>query len=81
MEYPIFEVHDQNFDDFEDMGTKSKFWYTDPSDKKQYLFKSTHTQDKNGNPAIRYGEDWAEKISCELAEILGIPHAQYDLYP
>ncbi|HHF2898719.1 TPA: HipA domain-containing protein [Vibrio alginolyticus] len=79
MEYPIFEVHDQNFDDFEDMGTKSKFWYTDPSDKKQYLFKSTHTEDKNGAPVIRCGEDWAEKISCELAEALGIPHAQYDL--
>ncbi|EMK3382403.1 HipA domain-containing protein [Vibrio parahaemolyticus] len=79
MDYPIYEVYDQNFDDFEDMGTKSKFWFTDPTDSKQYLYKSTHTEDKNGNHVIRQGEDWAEKISCELARSLGIPHAIYDL--
>ncbi|WP_418114367.1 HipA domain-containing protein [Vibrio scophthalmi] len=79
MEYPIYEVFDDTFDDFEDMGTKSKFWYTDPDTKEQYLFKSTHTEDKRGTPVIRVGDDWAEKIACEIAECLGIPHAKYDL--
>lgn len=79
MEYPIYEVPDEAFDDFEDMGTKSKFWYTDPETSEQFLFKSTHTEDKNGDPVIRFGEDWAEKIACELARLLGLPHADYDL--
>ncbi|MEZ9303994.1 HipA domain-containing protein [Vibrio breoganii] len=79
MKYPIYEVPSDSFDDYEDMGTKSKFWYTDPVSKEQYLFKSTHTEDKRGEPVIRFGEDWAEKVACELAELLGIPHAYYDL--
>ncbi|PWI34927.1 hypothetical protein DI392_01220 [Vibrio albus] len=63
--YPIYEVIDKEFDDFEDMGTKSKFWYSDSKTGQQYLFKSTHTEDKHHNPVIRPGEDWAEKIACE----------------
>lgn len=79
MVYPIYQVPDDAFDDFEDMGTKSKFWYTDPETQEQYLFKSTHTEDKNGETVIRHGEDWAEKIACELARLLSLPHAEYDL--
>lgn len=79
MDFPVYEINDEDFDDFEDMGTKSKFWYTDSIDKKQYLFKSTHTEDKQGNAVVRHGEDWAEKVACELAEKLGLPHAEYDL--
>ncbi|MDW6019910.1 HipA domain-containing protein [Vibrio plantisponsor] len=79
MHFPVYQINDDDFDDFEDMGTKSKFWYTDSVDGKQYLFKSTHTEDKRGNPIVRQGEDWAEKIACELAKKLGLPHAEYDL--
>lgn len=79
IEFPIFDISDQNIDDFEQMGTKSKFWYTDASTGEEFLFKSIHTQDRHGNPIERNGENWAEKIACELAESLGIPHAQYDL--
>ncbi|OBT12018.1 hypothetical protein A9264_16100 [Vibrio sp. UCD-FRSSP16_10] len=77
--YPIIDISDQDIDDFEQMGTKSKFWYTDSKTKDEYLFKSTHTEDRHGAPVERKGEDWAEKIACELAETLGIPHAHYDL--
>lgn len=28
---------------------------------------------------LREGEDWAEKIACELAELLDLPHAKYEL--
>ncbi|RBW64550.1 hypothetical protein DS893_12720 [Vibrionales bacterium C3R12] len=77
--FPIIDISKQDIDNYEQMGTKSKFWYTDKSNDKEYLFKSIHTEDKNQSPIVRHGEDWAEKVACELAELLGIPHAQYDL--
>jgi len=77
--YPIIDISDQDIDDFEQMGTKSKFWYTDSQTGDDYLFKSIHTEDGQGTPVERIGEDWAEKIACELAEVLGIPHAHYEL--
>lgn len=78
-EYPIIDISDQDIDNFEQMGTKSKFWYRDSLTDEKFLFKSIHTEDRQGNPIERKGENWAEKIACELAEVLGIPHAQYDL--
>ncbi|WIH23365.1 hypothetical protein [Photobacterium damselae] len=77
--FPIIDISSQIIDDFEAMGTKSKFWYTDSNDGIEYIFKSIHTQDNQGNPTIRHGEDWSEKIACEIAELLGVPHAHYDL--
>jgi hypothetical protein len=77
--FPIIDVSKQNIDNYEQMGTKSKFWYTDRSNNREYLFKSIHTEDNHQNPIIRHGEDWAEKVACELASLLGIPHANYDL--
>jgi hypothetical protein len=78
-EYPIFDISDQNIDEYEQMGTKKKFWYTDSQTGKEYLFKSVNTEDNNSNPITRKGEDWAEKIACGVAELLNIPHANYDL--
>lgn len=77
--YPIIDISDQDIDNYEQMGTKSKFWYTDSNTGEEYLFKSIHTEDQQGNPIQRKGEDWAEKIACEIAEILNIPHAYYEL--
>jgi hypothetical protein len=74
--FPIIDISDQ---DIEQMGTKSKFWYTDSNTGEESLFKSTHTEDGHGRQIVRKGEDWAEKVACEIAEKLGIPHAQYDL--
>ncbi len=48
------------------MGTKRKFWY----EKGTWLFKA----EERGT-----GEDWAEKISCELAGRLGLPRVSYEL--
>ncbi|WP_434939312.1 HipA domain-containing protein [Shewanella sp. HL-SH8] len=78
-QFPIIDISDQDIEDIEQMGTKSKFWYTDSNTGEEYLFKSTHTEDGYGRQIVRKGEDWAEKIACEIAEKLGIPHAQYDL--
>ena len=55
--------------DLEQLGSKRKFWFRD-LDKKRTLFKA---EDRGT------GEDWAEKIACELCKLLGIPHVHYEL--
>lgn len=77
MSYEIIDISDVDIDQHEQLGTKSKFWYEHNGDT--YLFKSTKTSDKYGNVIIRHGEDWAEKIACEIAEALKIPHVHYEL--
>lgn len=67
--YPIIHVPDDASDLPEQMGTKPKFWFRDEQNQ-QCLFKE-------GRPNT--GENWAEKVCCELCELLGIPHAHYDL--
>jgi hypothetical protein len=61
----------------EEIGTKPKFWFRATkatssvfASHNKLLFKS----DSRGT-----GEDWAEKISCELCSLLGLPHVQYEL--
>jgi hypothetical protein len=50
-------------DDLEPLGTKPKFWFrTEAGDR--CLFKEARPNT---------GEDWAEKIACELARLLGLP--------
>jgi hypothetical protein len=53
----------------EQLGTKYKFWYSDPQ-----LGRSLF---KEGRPHT--GENWAERLACELALAFGIPHAIYEL--
>lgn len=67
--YPIIHVPDDASDDFEAMGTKEKFWFRRANDER-WLFKC-------GRPGT--GEDWAEKAACELADVITLPHAQYEL--
>lgn len=67
--YPIIQVPPDASDMPEQLGTKRKFWYRTPENT-QVLFKE-------GRPNT--GENWAEKVACELAELLGLPHAIYDL--
>lgn len=55
-------------EDIEYLGTKRKFWFTVGG--KRYLFKA----EERGT-----GEDWAEKVVCELARCLGLPHVEYEL--
>lgn len=51
------------------MGTKPKFWVRHPV-LGQSLFKAAR-------PGT--GEDWAEKVGAEIANLLGLPHATYEL--
>lgn len=67
--FQIVHVADDAAHAQEPMGTKQKFWFHTP-DGGQSLFKC-------GRPGT--GENWAEKIVAELAGLLGLPHAQYEL--
>lgn len=53
----------------ETMGSKYKFWFEHP-DLGRCLYKQAREN---------LGEDWAEKAASELCELLGIPHANYEL--
>jgi len=55
-------------DEIEQLGTKEKFWFYDKDNIKK-LFKI-------GRPGT--GEDWAEKVAYELAELLELPCAIYE---
>lgn len=78
LEYQIFDISEYEPEIFEALGTKSKFWLKDKNGN-SILFKSNTCLDKSGNEIVRPGEDWAEKIACEIAQELGIPHAHYEL--
>lgn len=67
--YQISEVLMQNADAYEQLGSKPKFWCRDENGR-TYLFKESRPNT---------GEHWAEKVACELCQLLGIPHANYEL--
>ena len=66
--YPVITIADDARDSLEQLGTKEKFWLR--IDDQRHLFKM-------GRPGT--GENWAEKIAAELADLLGLPHASYEL--
>ncbi|MCG9515150.1 hypothetical protein MCL26_08510 [Acinetobacter pittii] len=76
-EIEFYKVHDislEEEDSYEQLGTKSKFWYFESDTNESILFKSTKTKE-----GARLGEDWSEKVACELAELIDLPHAHYEL--
>src|SRR3989338_2639123 len=60
--YPVHSISAQPAW-IEQMGSKPKFWFRQPDDEQQWLFKFS----REGT-----GEDWAEKIAAEIAGILDI---------
>lgn len=66
--YPIVEVPEEAAQEVEQLGTKNKFWYETSDGWRLCKFGRSGT-----------GEDWAEKAAAELAGLLGLPHAAYDL--
>jgi hypothetical protein len=69
MTYPIVAIPEDAPAQLEQLGTKNKFWYWDENDQRM-MFKC-------GRPGT--GENWAEKVCCEICRLLDIPHAEYEL--
>lgn len=67
--YPIIEVPPEVPNTVEQLGTKGKFWFVH-NELGRCLCKL-------GRPET--GEDWSEKVAAEIADVLDIPHAQYEL--
>ena len=68
--YLIVEVESEWIVNPEELGTKTKFWYRDPAQQINWLFK---------HPRPNTGEHWAEKIAAEVASVIGIEHAKVEL--
>lgn len=66
--FPVTHTRVSTAEALEDLGTKAKFWYRDGDTL--MLFKA----EERGT-----GEDWAEKVACELAALLGLPHVHYEM--
>ncbi len=65
--YPVLTITSTEHE-HEQLGSKEKFWCSEKGET--FLFK----QSREGT-----GEHWAEKAACELASLLGLPHAEYHL--
>jgi len=66
--YPIYTVSSLCSEDLEQLGNKPKYWYRDGD--RRMMFKAEF----RGT-----GEDWAERVACEICLQLGIPHVHYEL--
>ena len=66
--FPIHQIDPRRAEALESLGGKFKFWYLDGD--RRMLFKA----EERGT-----GEDWAEKITCQLCECLGLPHVHYEM--
>lgn len=69
MPFALIELAVETQTQLEQLGTKAKFWFHDEQ-RNRFLFKQ-------GRPGT--GENWAEKVCCEVADLLGLPHAEYEL--
>lgn len=67
-DYPIIQIPDDAAELPEQQGTKAKYWLH--LDDQKHLFKIGRENT---------GENWAEKVACELCALLGLPHAHYEL--
>ena len=70
--YPVFQVPDSGIDpedEPERLGSKRKFWFR-REDGVRCLFKF---------PRHDFGEHWAEKIAAEVADLIGVRHAEVQL--
>lgn len=67
--FPIIEIPQDAVDETEEMGTKEKFWFHHEKFGK-CLYKKARENT---------GEDWSEKIAANLSDLLGLPHANYEL--
>lgn len=66
--FRIYRVDRNKIEAMEQLGTKPKFWFRE--EDRRLLFKA----EERGT-----GEDWAEKVACQLCKIIGLPHVHYEL--
>ncbi|PBA23813.1 hypothetical protein CKJ66_26540 [Mycobacterium avium] len=73
-EFEVWDVTEWEIHSDETEGQEEKWWLIDPSTSEIWLFKPPVI--KNG---VRQGEDWAERVSTELADLIRVPCARVQL--
>ncbi len=70
-DFPILFVTEKAYEESsnEILGSKYKFWFYH-EEFGRCLYKQNR---------VNLGEDWAEKVASELCELIGLPHAVYEL--
>ena len=66
--FNILDISDVEPIQDEQMGTKRKFWFETEGCRFWFKFGRDNT-----------GDNWAEKVASELYELIGLPHAEYEL--
>jgi hypothetical protein len=66
--FPTLRIDRTRAEAIEQLGTKRKFWFSE--NNRRMLFKA----EERGT-----GEDWAEKLACEICRRIGLPHVEYQL--
>ena len=75
--YPIRDISELEPVIPEWMGTKEKDWFAGLEEYWYWESEVDYFLFKAGREGT--GENWAEKVACELCCLLGLPHAEYDL--
>lgn len=66
---PVQDLEDRSPETVEQIGSKYKRWFR--LDDGLWLFKANRREVD--------GDDWAEVVAAHLADVLGLPHASYEL--
>ena len=75
--FPIRDISDLEPEEPELLGTKDKDWFGRSQKHWYWNCEGTRFLYKAGREGT--GENWSEKVACELCKLLGLPHAEYDL--
>ena len=77
---PVVDVSAWEVAAYEPAGLDEKLWLIEPATGLSWLYKPvTRHARPHANLDSRQGEDWAEKISSELAQLLGVPNARVEM--
>ena len=75
--FPVRDISELDPNRIEQMGTKEKYWFSRTGRHWYWDCEGSEFLFKAGREGT--GDNWAEKVASELCELLGLPHAEYDL--
>lgn len=79
-DFSVVDVTTWGVAEYEPAGMEEKLWLVDPATGLLWLYKPvTRHADPHEKLDPRQGEDWAEKLSSELARLLGVPAARVEM--
>jgi len=77
-EYAVIDVSDWPAAGEEQLGTKPKQWIA-RTETDLWLWKAATFNRRPDGSDYRKGDDWSERVACEVGRVLGLPVAESDL--